>query len=148
MSLVPKCPNNPGRPNAAPTSISRWGHKKACRNNGVPNLMLFSQPIDDHSCGRMKIVGALRFHVKGDGHPLGTQRLGRHSVNLLNWYNNEVSQPSCTLGLRGQRLGLGPNSGDCFPRTARRRFRFWADSVHAKSDRDRSRRPTVCEPSP
>ena len=104
---MPSRPNLPGGPNPVPTSRGGWGHEKPFKNNGVPNLTPWSQPFATHSCGRTEKVGNMFFYTKREGPPLGTPRLGPHSVKPLGRNDKELSQPRRRLGPHGRRLGPG-----------------------------------------
>ncbi len=107
-------PNLPGGPNPVPTSSGGWGHEKLFKINGVPNLTPWSQPFAIHSCGRTKNVGKTLFYTKRVGPPLGTPRLGPHSIKPLICSGKTLSQPLRRLGPHAARLGPGAiGAGRC-----------------------------------
>ena len=137
-------PNLPGGPNPVPTSSGGWGHEKLFKINGVPNLTPWSQPFAIHSCGRTKNVGKTLFYTKRVGPPLGTPRLGPHSIKPLICSGKTLSQPLRRLGPHATRLGPGAHWCQTLcPGAIRGRFYFGCVAQDATSSVDQSRRPTT-----
>lgn len=77
------CPNLPGGPNLVPTSRGGWGHEKPFKNNGVPNLTLWSQPFATHSCGKTEKVGNMFFLYEKRRTPVGDTEVGTTSGQVI-----------------------------------------------------------------
>ena len=141
------CPNLAGGPNHGPTSRGGWGHEKPFKNNGVPNLTTWSQPLLHIYVGERKRSGTC-FSIRKEKDPRWGHR-GWDHIRSSDWSETIKGCPNPLEGWDHAFQGWDRGGQRIDLRRPRRlgRFRFGRELPDATSCGDRSRRPTACEPS-